>query len=106
MFNQIDIIQQEVNQFSSKELSEIENFRIAYLGKKERLLYFFNHSEKFRLNTKRIWSKAKHTQNSASEKVNTLKAEAVKSANKKSVIDYSLTAPTYKSWDKAPNIYN
>ena len=41
MFDQIDIIQQEVNQFSSKELSEIENFRIAYLGKKGKITLLF-----------------------------------------------------------------
>ena len=41
MFDQIDIIQQVVNQFSSKELSEIENFRIAYLGKKGKITLLF-----------------------------------------------------------------
>ena len=93
MFDQIDIIQQEVNQFSSKELSEIENFRIAYLGKKGKITLLFQSFREVPVEHKKEFGqKLNILKNSASEKVNILKAEAVKSANKKSVIDYSLTA--------------
>ena len=92
MFDQIHTILDEVNEFESTDLKEIEAFRISYLGKKGKITSLFQSFRDVPVEHKKEFGqKLNMLKNTAAEKVNTLKQNANKGEKSQNNIDYSLT---------------
>ncbi len=93
MFDQINTILNEINQFSSSDEREIEAFRISYLGKKGKITSLFQSFREVPVEHKKEFGqKLNVLKNTATEKVNALKQISKKSEKLKTNIDYSLTS--------------
>ena len=92
MIDQIHTILDEVNQFESSNMKEIETFRISYLGKKGKITALFQLFRDVPVEEKKEFGqKLNVLKNTATDKVNTLKQNANKGKKSKTNMDYSLT---------------
>ena len=92
MFDQIHTILDEVNEFESSDLKEIEAFRISYLGKKGKITNLFQSFRDVPVEHKKEFGqKLNLLKNTAADKVNLLKQNAKKGEKSKNNIDFSLT---------------
>ena len=74
MFEDIDKINQEVEKFQSNSPEEIEQFRIAYLGKKGKVTLLFSAFKEVPVDQKKEFGKQLNIlKNNCQEKVNNLK---------------------------------
>ena len=92
MIDQIHTILDEVNQFESSNMKEIETFRISYLGKKGKITALFQLFRDVPVEEKKEFGqKLNVLKNTATDKVSTLKQNANKGKKSKTNMDYSLT---------------
>ena len=92
MFDQIHTILDEVNEFESSDLKEIEAFRISYLGKKGKITNLFQSFRDVPVEHKKEFGqKLNLLKNTAADKVNSLKQNANKGKKSQNNIDFSLT---------------
>ena len=92
MIDHIHTILEEVNQFESSDIKEIEAFRISYLGKKGKITALLQSFRDVPVKEKKEFGqKLNVLKNTATDKVNTLKQNANKGKKSKLNMDYSLT---------------
>ena len=100
MFEDIDKINQEVEKFQSNSPEEIEQFRIAYLGKKGKVTLLFSAFKEVPVDQKKEFGKQLNIlKNNCQEKVNNLKSKLSTNSNsnrKQHGLYYSRT--TYEFW--------
>ena len=95
MINQIDTYLDEVENFTSNDLKEIENFRIKFLGKKGILNRLFAEFKKVPAEEKKLYGQKINTlKQAATQKVNLLKAQA-ENQQEEQKSDLDLTRPGY-----------
>ena len=105
MFDQIHTILDEVNEFESTDLKEIEAFRISYLGKKGKITSLFQSFRDVPVEHKKEFGqKLNMLKNTAAEKVNTLKQNANKGEKSQNNIDYSLTPQPTNLGSRHPGV--
>jgi len=93
MLKKVTQLQNEVNQFNSIKIDEIEKFRIAFLGKKGHLTQLFAAFKQVAPEQKKAFGLAiNNLKTSALSKVNTLKDNLVNSEPQKQIYD-DLTKP-------------
>ena len=92
MFEDIDKINQEVEKFQSNSPEEIEQFRIAYLGKKGKVTLLFSAFKEVPVDQKKEFGKQLNIlKNNCQEKINSLKSKLSSiSSSRKSNTDYTI----------------
>jgi phenylalanyl-tRNA synthetase alpha chain len=95
MIEQIDKYLEEVANFTAKDLKEVDDFRIKFLGKKGILNQLFAHFKNVPNTDKKIYGqKINQLKQAATEKVNTLK-EQFENAQEEQGSGLDLTRPGY-----------
>jgi phenylalanyl-tRNA synthetase alpha chain len=78
MFKDIDNINKEVEKFQSNSSDELEQFRIAYLGKKGKVTLLFSAFKEVPVDQKkRIWETIKYIKNKLSREGKQFKIEII-----------------------------
>ena len=92
MFEDIDKINQEVEKFQSNSLEELEQFRIAYLGKKGKVTLLFSAFKEVPVDQKKEFGKQLNIlKNNCQEKINSLKSKLSTNSNStKNNTDYTI----------------
>ena len=92
MFEDIDKINQEVEKFQSNSPEEIEQFRIAYLGKKGKVTLLFSAFKEVPVDQKKEFGKQLNIlKNNCQEKINNLKSKLSTNSNStKNNTDYTI----------------
>ena len=104
MIEEIKIITKEVHAFNSKSSEEIENFRIAYLGKKGRITQLFTHFKLVPSSEKKEFGKQLNILKSlTSEKIVKLKEEQKEQLKStKSKTDYTIPGQPFDVGSRHP----
>lgn len=92
MFEDIDKINQEVEKFQSNSLEELEQFRIAYLGKKGKVTLLFSAFKEVPVDQKKEFGKQLNILKiNCQEKINSLKSKLSTNSNStKNNTDYTI----------------
>ncbi len=104
MIEEIKIITKEVHAFNSKSSEEIENFRIAYLGKKGRITQLFTHFKLVPTSEKKEFGRQLNILKSlTSEKIVKLKEEQKEQLKStKSKTDYTIPGQPFDVGSRHP----
>ena len=104
MIEEINIITKEVDAFNSKSSEEIENFRIAYLGKKGRITQLFTHFKLVPSSEKKEFGRQLNILKSLiSEKIVKLKEELKEQLKStKSKTDYTIPGQPFDVGSRHP----
>ena len=104
MIEEIKIITKEVHAFNSKSSEEIENFRIAYLGKKGRITQLFSHFKLVPSSEKKEFGRQLNILKSlTSEKIVKLKEEQKEQLKStKSKTDYTIPGQPFDVGSRHP----
>ena len=104
MIEEIKIITKEVHAFNSKSSEEIENFRIAYLGKKGRITQLFTHFKMVPSSEKKEFGRQLNILKSlTSEKIVKLKEEIKEQLKStKSKTDYTIPGQPFDVGSRHP----